>query len=448
MGNSPPPAAPTGRLKYVLRALNSRNYRLFFSGQLVSLIGTWLAQVAMSWLVYDLTHSEILLGVVAFSSQIPAFLLSPWAGVIIDRWNLHRVLIVTQTLSMLQSFAVAALALSGVITTTHIILLAIAQGMINAVDMPARQSFVIHMVERREDLPNAIALNSTMFNMSRLIGPAAAGVLIGIIGTGKCFLLDGISYLAVIIALLAMHVTRPARQRDAKPLLAEWSEGFNYVKSSFPIRSILVQVALVSLLSTPYTVLLPVFARDIYHGDPTTLGLLTSSIGCGAFIGGVRLATRRSVLGLGKWIAIGALIMGVSLILFSISTSVILGMICLFFCGFAQITQMASGNTVVQTVVDDDKRGRTMAFHAMAFQGTMPLGSLGGGALATTAVGATGTVALSGIGCILAGTWFAIHLRKLRSATLPIYQQRGVLPPIATGLETAEAQAEDHTVAG
>lgn len=452
MSSNAEPAADhtdvAGRLKFVLRAMRSRNYRLFFAGQLVSLIGTWLAQVAMSWLVYELTGSKALLGLVAFSAQIPAFVLSPWAGVLVDRWNLRRTLIVTQTLSMVQSFTVAALTLTHIIRPGHIILLAIAQGLINAFDMPARQSFVVKMVDRREDLPNAIALNSTMFNASRLLGPAAAGVLIAAIGTGNCFLLDGFSYLGVIIALVAIRVQDATGARLPKKLWVEFREGFSYVAGSLPIRALLIQLGLISFLGTPYTVLLPVFAKDVYRGGPAVLGALTSSVGCGALVGGIWLASRRSVLGLGKWIAIGALLMGLSLIVFSMSRSTIVGMVALAFCGFAQITQMASGNTVLQTIVDDDKRGRAMAFYAMSFLGMMPLGSLLAGSLATTRIGATGTVAAGGVCCIAAGIWFAAKLPRLRTAVRPIYIARGVLPATAKGLASAAAQAEGRSVAG
>ncbi len=422
------------RWKFMVRAFRSRNYRLFFAGQLVSLIGSWLAQVAMSWLVYELTGSKALLGIVAFSSQIPAFFLTPWAGVLVDRWNLRRTLITTQTLAMCQAFTVAALALTGLIRPTHIILLAIAQGMITAFDMPTRQSFVVKIVDRREDLANAIALNSTMFNASRLLGPAVAGVLISLIGVGPCFLLDGCSYAAVITSLVAIKVIEPVNHRTTKRIWAEFREGFNYVVSSLPIRSLLVQLGLISFLATPYTILLPVFAKDVYGGGPMALGALTSSVGFGALMGGLRLASRRSVLGLGKWLAIGAIMMGVSLVVFSFSSSIYLGALCLACCGFAQITQMAGGNTLLQTIIDDDKRGRVMSFHAMAFMGMMPLGSLLGGSVASTAIGATGTVAAGGVCCILLGSWFATRLPRLREAVRPIYMQRGVLPAPADAL--------------
>jgi MFS family permease len=438
-----------GRWRGVLRAMSSRNYRLFFAGQLVALIGSWIGQLAMSWLVYEMTGSKTLLGLVAFSGQIPTFLLSPWAGVLVDRWKLHRALVVSQALSMTQVLTLAALTLTGVVTPLHIILLAIAQGIINAFDLPARQAIVVKMVDRREDLANAIALNSMMFNASRLIGPAAAGTLIAVIGTGNCLLVNGLSYLAVILSLLAINLKEPqARDVGQKRIWTEFREGFHYVVSSLPIRSLLIQLGVVSLLATPYAVLLPVFAKDVFNGGPAVLGGLTASIGCGALLGGIGLASRRSVLGLGKWIAAGAAIQGVSLILFAVSRFAVLGMVCLMVCGFAQVAQMASGNTVLQTIVDDDKRGRVMAFHAMAFMGTMPLGSLLAGSLASTWLGATGTVAITGIGCILIGGRFAVQLPKLRDAVRPIYQRCGVLPVIAEGLQSADLHAADKSIAG
>lgn len=429
---------PQGRLNALLRALRSRNYRLFFCGQLTSLVGTWLAQVAMSWLVYRLTGSKILLGTVAFATQIPGFCLGPWVGVLVDRWNLRRTLVVTQTLSMLQAFMVAGLTLAHVITPAQIVALALVLGIINAFDMPARQAFVIQMVERREDLPNAIALNSSMFNASRLIGPAAAGVLVAWVGEGVCFLLNGISFIAVILALLAMRLPpaapRPA-QRDA---LAEFREGFAYAFGSLPIRSLLINLGTISLLGSSHVVLMPVFAQDIYHGGPRTLGVLSASIGAGALVAGIGLAMRKSVIGLARLIAIGSTLLGVSLIAFSLSRSLWLSMPLLACCGVFMLCQMASSNTVLQTIVEDDKRGRVMALYGMAFLGMMPLGSLLAGTVAER-WGAPATVAIGGGCCILSGLWFAYLLPRFREHVRPIYQRRGILPaPVADETPAAE----------
>jgi MFS family permease len=447
-----------GKLHSLLRSLHSRNYRLFFAGQLVSLIGTWMAQVAMSWLVYQLTGSKILLGTVAFASQIPGFVLGPWAGVMVDRWNLRRALALTQTFSMLQALAVAGLTLAGVITTGQIVALALILGMINAFDMPARQSFVVQLVERREDLANAIALNSTMFNASRLVGPTVFGlVLVGLgeylpnssmfLRLGLCFLANGLSFIAVIIALLSMRLSPRDKSPHSTGALGELREGWRYAFGSLPIRMLLVNLAVISLLGTPYTVLLPVFAQDVLHGGEGTLGMLTASIGCGALLGGLRLAARKSVLGLGRWIAIGATLMGVSLIAFSISRTMWLSAPILACCGFAMITQMASSNTVLQTIVDDDKRGRVMALYGMAFLGMMPMGSLMAGFLAERA-GAPMTVALSGIVCIVTGTWFWSMLPQLSEHIRPIYEKRGILTPVAAGLQQAQSQDSDRRMMG
>ncbi len=443
---------PEGAVRSLLRAMRSRNYRLFFAGQLVSLIGTWMAQVAMSWLVYQLTGSKLLLGTVAFASQIPGFILGPWVGVMVDRWNLRRTLVITQTLSMLQAFTVAGLTLAGVISTGQIVALALVLGVINAFDMPARQSFVVHIVEKREDLANAIALNSTMFNASRLVGPTVASlVLVGLreflpsysifLRLGLCFLANGVSFIAVIIALLAMHLALQGNGRRKSGALGELREGWRYAFGSLPIRMLLINLAIISLMGTPYTVLLPVFAQDVLHGKEGTLGMLTASIGCGAFAGGLRLAARKSVLGLSKWIAIGATMMGVSLIAFSLSRTLWLSVPVLACAGFGMITQMASSNTVIQTIVEDDKRGRVMALYGMAFLGMMPLGSLMAGYLAER-IGAPMTVALGGVVCIVAGLRFWSMLPQLREHIMPIYEQRGILTPVAAGLQQAQSQEE------
>jgi MFS family permease len=292
--------AKDGTIAFMLRALRYRNYRLFFGGQSVSLIGTWMTRIATSWLIYRLTHSALLLGVVSFAGQIPTFLLAPFAGVWVDRWDRHRVLVVTQVLAMLQSFALAALALAGRITVWDVLWLSVFQGLINAFDMPARQAFVVQMVEDRRDLSNAIALNSSMVNMARLIGPSIAGVIIAAVGEGYCFLIDGISYLAVIASLLLMRVTGSRPQRAAKNTLTELAEGWQYVSRFAPIRSILLLLALVSLMGMPYTVLMPIFAGSILHGGPHTLGFLMGAAGVGALTAAFRLAARRSVLGLGN----------------------------------------------------------------------------------------------------------------------------------------------------
>lgn len=425
--------------KFILRALGYRNYRLFFSGQSVSLIGTWMTRIATSWLVYRLTNSAFLLGIVGFAGQIPGFVLAPFAGVWVDRWDRHRTLVVTQILSMLQSFALAALALNGSITVNEIIWLSLAQGMINAFDMPARQAFVVQMVENREDLGNAIALNSSMVNAARLIGPSIAGVIIAAVGEGYCFLIDGISYIAVIVSLLLMRITvQQARPVQRKAILEELKDGWDYVAHFVPIRSILLLLALVSLVGMPYTVLMPIFAGDILHGGAHTLGFLMGASGVGALVSALMLAARKSVLGLGRVVPTAAAIFGTGLIAFGYSRNLALSLALMLVTGGAMMMQMAASNTILQTIVDEDKRGRVMSFYSMAFMGMAPFGSLLAGALAAR-IGAPNTLVISGIVCIVAAGWFALHLRELRRHVRPVYVRLGIVSEIATGIHNATA---------
>ncbi len=435
------PAQPATRglsWRFVVRALQYRNYRLFFSGQSVSLVGTWMTRVAASWLVYRLTHSAFLLGIVGFAGQIPTFLLGPFAGVWVDRWNRHRTLLVTQILSMAQSFALAGLALSGIITITDILWLSLAQGIINAFDMPARQSFVVEMVESREDLGNAIALNSSMVNAARLLGPSLAGVIISGVGEGYCFLIDGFSYLAVIASLVLMRIAAVERTRPQKAVWHELREGWTYLMQSLPIRSLLLLLALVGLVGMPYTVLMPIFAAQVLHGGAHTLGFLMGASGVGALAGAVFLAARRTVLGLGRVVPIAAAMFGAGLIAFGFSSRLWLSLILMLFVGGAMMVQMAASNTILQTIVEDDKRGRVMSFYSMAFLGMAPFGSLLAGTLATK-FGAPRTVMLTGTICIAGAAWFALYLPAIRNAIRPIYAGLGILPEVAAGLQTATA---------
>src|SRR3954452_1425356 len=422
--------------RFALRALGSRNYRLFFAGQTVSLIGTWMTRIATSWLVYRLTRSPFLLGITSFAGSIPLFLLAPIAGVWIDRWDRHRTLIVTQVVSMVQSFLLAALALTGTVDIWHIVALMLLQGVVNALDMPARQAFLVEMVDQRDDLPNAIALNSSMVNAARLLGPSVAGLIIAAVGEGYCFLIDGISYLAVIASLAAMQVTKKPRHAGKRSAFAEMREGWQYVSQSLPIRSILLLLALVSLLGMPYTVLMPVFAARVLHGGPHTLGYLMGAIGVGALAGALLLAARRTVLGLGRVIPLSAAIFGGALIAFGLSHLFWLSAILLLAAGFGMMRQMAASNTLLQTIVEDEKRGRVMSFYAMAFAGMSPFGSLLAGILAQR-FGAPGTVIASGVFCIVCAAVFARQLPRLRQVIRPIYVQLGVLPEVASGIESA-----------
>jgi MFS family permease len=423
---------------FAARALRSRNYRLFFSGQSVSLIGTWMTRVATGWLVYRLTNSASLLGIIGFVGQIPTFFLSPLAGVWADRWDRHRTLVITQVLSMVQSLALAALALSGVVATWHIAVLALFQGFINAFDMPVRQAFVIQMVDRREDVGNAIALNSSMVNAARLVGPALAGVLIAAAGEGYCFLVDGISYVAVVVSLLLMRTTPLPASKTHPRLRHALGEGWRYVVHFAPIRSLLLLLGLVSLVGMPYTILMPVFASDILHGDAHTLGFLMASSGVGALAGAVTLALRKTVLGLGRRIAVATALSGGALIVFGLSRHLWLSLAVLPLVGFGIMQQMAASNTILQTIVEDDKRGRVMAFYSMAIMGMTPFGSLLAGSLAAL-IGAPLTIALGGAVCVAGSIWFQRALPEIRTLIRPIYARLGILPEVATGLQQASS---------
>jgi MFS family permease len=430
--------AETG-IRFALRALSHRNYRLFFVGQSVSLVGTWLTRVATSWLVYRLTGSAAALGVIGFCGLAPT-LLSPLAGVVVDRSSRHRVLVVTQVLSMLQSFALAALALTHV-TVLQIALLQIFQGAVNAFDAPARQAFVVEMIEDRSDLPNAIALNSSMFNGARLVGPSIAGVLIAAVGEGGCFLLDGVSYLAVLASLLAMRVRPAPAPRMEKPLGA-LAGGFRYVVGSRTIRSLLLLVGVVSLVGMPYTVLMPVMAAGPLRGGADALGFLMASSGLGALAAALRLAARRTVLGLGRVIAASAVGFGLSLVAFAASRSLPLSIAIMPLTGFAFMMQNAATNTVLQTIVAPELRGRVMAFYTMAVMGTAPFGSLAAGAIAGR-IGAPWTLGVGGLVCALAGAAFASILPALREQIRPVYRRLGILPEIAEALAEVERDGRE-----
>ena len=408
------------------RALRSRNYRLFFGGQSISLIGTWITRVATSWLVFRLTGSLFLLGAVGFAGQIPMLVLAPFTGVLVDRWSRHRLLVVTQVLSMLQSLALALLVFSHHITVAWILVLQVAQGVINTFDTPGRQAFVVEMVEDRADLPNAIALNSSMVNASRIIGPSIGGVVIAAVGEGWCFMADAVSYLAVIASLLAMTVRPRDRQPREKTALQEFIDGYRYVSRFLPVRSALTLLALISLLGMPYTVLMPAIATRQLHGGANTLGFLMTASGVGALAGALYLAARRTVLGLGRAMYVAAMVFGVGLVLFSLSHVLWLSLLILPIVGAGMMITMASTNTIVQTVVEEHLRGRVMAFYTMAFLGTAPIGSLLAGVVAEH-IGSENTILLGGLGCVIAGVWFALRLPRLRDIVRPIYVERGIL---------------------
>jgi MFS family permease len=418
---------PDDQSSRLLRALRHRNYRLFFSGQSVSLVGTWITRIATSWLVYRLTGSALLLGVVGFCGQIPTLVLSPFAGVLIDRLDRHRILVITQFFSMLQSLALALLALPGIIKVWEILALQVVQGVINAFDTPARQSFIVDMIEDRADLPNAIALNSSMVNGSRIIGPSIGGIVIAAVGEGWCFMLDAISYLAVIASLLAMRVAKKQRPETVGRVLEELRAGLSYVSRSVPMRSALFLLALVSTMGMPYTVLMPAIATERLHGGPHALGFLMTASGLGALAGALYLASRNSVLGLGKAMVLSTIAFGIGLMAFSQSRVLWLSLILLPIVGGGMMVETASTNTILQTIVEEGMRGRVMSFYTMAFLGTAPLGSLLAGVLADR-IGAPLTILFGGLACVAAGIWFGLRLPSLRALLRPIYVQKGILP--------------------
>jgi MFS family permease len=460
-GDGHPPRL--GRMRAIARALRHRNYRLFFAGQIVSLCGTFLTQLAMVWLVYHLTGSGKILGFTAFAGQIPSFALGPFAGVWVDRLNRRKLIVVTQALAMLQSFALAGLLLlfpyyesdphQKAIVVAGLITLAFIQGLINAFDMPGRQAFLVEMVTDREDLANAIALNSTMVHGARLVGPALAGFLIHFAGAMWCFFLDGCSYVAVIAALLAMRLPPPKPRVAHGSVLAELREGFAYVWNFAPIRSMLLLMALLSLTGIPsFTVLMPVFAKGLTPAgvpDSETLGFLMGMSASGALVGAIYLAARRSVVGLGRVITIAAALFGTMLIAFSFSAHLWLSLLIVPLGGCAMLINFASANTVLQTLTEDAKRGRVMSFFTMAFVGMTPWGNLLAGTstdwLGHGLLGASRTVRIAGVVCILAAARFALKLPAMRKLVRPLYEEKGILPPtVATGLETATEMVQQE----
>jgi MFS family permease len=433
------------------RALRHRNFRLFFGGQSISLIGTWMTRIATSWLVYKLTGSALLLGTISFAGQIPTFIFAPFAGVWVDRLDRRQVLIWTQTLSMVQSIALAALTFSHLINIPLILTLSVMQGIVNAFDMPGRQSFMMEMVEDRNDLPNAIAINSSMVNMARLVGPSLAGMLIAVTSEAWCFLIDGISYIAVIASLLMMRIEVAPIKRKASSTFTDLKAGWTYVTEFVTVRTILSLFAIVSLMGMPFVVLMPVFAAEVLHGGPHTLGFLMGAMGVGALMSALSLAARKSVRGLIRIIPVSAAVFGVGLIGFGLSRVFWLSMITLLVAGMGMMMGMAASNTVIQTIVSEDKRGRVMSYYTMAFMGMAPFGSLLAGvmangfrtppagpsapawwrAIATTiaqGVGAPWTVTINGILLIAAAGWFTTQFPNVRREIRPIYQNLGILP--------------------
>jgi MFS family permease len=451
-------AGKSGGVKFLLRALSSRNYRLFFMGQLVSLVGTWLTITATSWLVYRLTRSEGTLGVVSAAGQIPAFGLSLFAGVMVDRWKRLPLLKWTQALSMIESFGLAGVAFwtagykdqvppdvarMGVLMLCG---LAVFQGLVNAFDVPARQALVVELVDKREDLPNAIALNSSMFNLARALGPLVAGYLIYKLNEGWCFAIDGVSYGAVLIALSMMRVKE--RERTASPeggrqVLKELKEGVKYVWHFKALRAILTLLGMISFSSASANLFVPVYAKDILHGDSLTQAFLMAAGAVGALGGAIRLAARKSVVGMGKEMVLAGLVLAVGMSVYGLSHWLWVCMIGMCIVGFCTMTLMASGNTLLQTLVEDRMRGRVMSLFVMAFMGMMPLGSVAAGFLAETRVGPQWTVVMGGGLCLVAAGIFALRLPGIRREVRPIYVKKGILKEAAAGLQAAEVAMEE-----
>ena len=415
------------RVSSPFRALRSRNYRLFFIGQGISLIGSWMTRLATSWLVYRLTDSAFLLGLVAFAGQAPSILLPPLAGVWLDRFDRHRVLVITQVLSMLQSLALAALVLSDTVTMPWVIALTVFQGVVSAVEIPTRQASVVRMIDDRADLSNALALNSSNFNAARLVGPAIAGPVVAAIGEGYCFLTDGLSYIAVIWGLLSMELRPEPRVTERRHVWHELSEGWQYIVASTPIRTLLIFLAAIGMLSAPYSTLTPILAGRTLDGGAHTLGFLMAATGVGALACAVRLVLRSSVLGLVRTAAVAIVVFGVCCALLGVSRQLWLSMLLMMATGYGLMYQVVATNTIVQTLVDDDKRGRVMSFYTVALAGSGPIGSLLGGLLAAR-IGVESTYMVAGAACLCAAFWFWRQLPAIRQAVRPRYVELGILP--------------------
>jgi MFS family permease len=423
--------------KYFFRALRNRNYFLFFCGQSISVVGTWMQSIAVGWLVYRLTNSAFLLGLVAFAAQAPTFFIAPFAGVFADRHNRRRILLITQTLAPIQASILAALVMTHAVRVWHIVVLSVVMGIINSFDIPVRHAFTVDMVGNKEDLSNAIALNSSMINAARLIGPSLAGIIIASSSEGVCFLVNAVSYLPVILSLWAMSVREPSRRQAVRRyILGEIRDGVRYAVRFSPMKTLLGLVALVSMMGVPYQILMPVFARDIFLGGPRTLGFLVSVSGIGALCGAFYLAGRASVLGLTGVIAVCTALFGCGIVAFSQSRLLALSMCILAVTGFGMMVALAASNTLIQTIVDEDKRGRMMSFYTMAFMGMVPFGSLLSGSLAHH-IGAPATLVVGGVFCIIASLVFFLRLDRLQKSIRPMYVKKGIIPEVADGLESA-----------
>jgi MFS family permease len=425
------------KFNVIFRSFRYRNYRLFFAGQGISLVGTWMQRIAMPWLVYHITGSAFLLGLVGFAGQIPTFLLSPIAGVLTDRWNRYYVLIASQVIAMLQAFALTYLYYSGSVQVWHIVALSVLIGCFNAFDVPSRQSFIIDMVEKKEDLGNAIALNSLMFNGARIIGPSIAGVLLASVGEGICFLSNAISYVFVIASLLMMKVPKHEKVNKNKQIIKDMKVGFNYTFGFSPLKYVILLLGLMSIMTMPYQVLMPVFVKEVLHGDAHTFGYLMAAVGVGALMGGIFLASRESILKLGRIVPFAAALSGAGLIAFSLSRNFLLSLMMMIVAGLGMMLHTAASNTILQTIVEEDKRGRVMSIYTMAIMGTAPFGSLLSGSIAKL-FGSPVTILAGGILCIAGSFLFYRKLPGLKDKVRPIYEKMGIIPEVITGIQAAD----------
>jgi MFS family permease len=424
------------RFKTIFRSLQYRNYRLFFSGQSISLIGTWMQRITMPWLVYHMTGSALLLGVVGFSGQIPTLILAPMAGVLTDRWSRYRVLLFTQIISLVQAAVLAWLCLAGIIRIWEILALSVILGCVNAFDVPARHSFVIDMIEKKEDLGNGIALNSLMFNGARLIGPSIAGIMLASTSEGICFLLNAVSYIFVIISLLMMRLHIKKIHKKEEKILTELGEGLSYTFGFAPIKHLLILLSISSLMGMSYSVLMPVFAKEVLHGGSHTYGFLMGAAGFGALMGALFLASRKSVIKLGRVVPVSTIVFGTGLLGLSFTRIFPLSLILMIIIGLGMMMQTAASNTILQTITDDDKRGRVMSFYTMAIMGTAPFGSLLAGSLAKI-IGTPGTIFAGGISCIIGALFFLRKLPALKALVRPVYVKMGIIPEVASAIQTA-----------
>jgi len=427
----------SGRLALMFRALRHRNFRLFAWGQSLSLIGTWLQMVALTWLVYRLTNSALMLGIVGFSGQLPMFVVTPFAGVFADRWDRHKMLLLTQSMALVQALILSVLVFAHLIGIWQIIVLSVVLGVINAFDMPIRQAFVSDMIEgHTEDLGNAIALNSSMVNAARLIGPSIAGILIATVGEGWCFLVNSVSFGAVVISLLKMKVSAGPRPARKVRVMTELKEGFAYTFRFPPIKALILLLAAVSLMGTAMTLLAPVFAKKSLMGGAHTYGFLIGAFGSGALLGAMYLLNKKSVLGMGKLVAFAVALFGGGMVAFSFSRTLWLSLPLMLISGAGMMLHIASTNTLLQTIAETSKRGRVMSFYAMAFRGMSPFGSLIAGALGNS-LGAPAALAISGSTCLAGALLFVRKLPTLRPLLRPVYESLGIIPQVAAGVQNA-----------